>query len=419
MIDAERSALTTTAEAIPPGIVIVEEDPKLREDWKHLLHWAGCSVHFAESTDAGEAVLAHNRIDIVVAPSRMSGKDGRTFLRDVRDRFPETIRVLTASEADKPAALEAVAAGEVQQFVLVPWNHEELSHLITQTIRLQRDVRINRVRATLRSFPSIPVPSKFYMELQDLLSKRDVSVQLLIRPIERNPSLVARILQVANSVHFWTRAAVTTVSEALNLIGTQYLHTLIMGIEMFENVMKNAPPEAVERYEDVWKRALSRSIIARQIALPSRATVNPGHAHVASLLQDVGLMLRLCSDPQKYLAMEKLAHEDGGGMYDAEWRMFGTTHDHLGAALLELWNFPPPVIVAVANQHWETLGDALTGIVQVADALTTTDPHHRHDPAVDTLIAFWRERLDLYLVGIQNSAPPETPGEMTPRDVAA
>ena len=38
---------------------------------------------------------------------------------------------------------------------------------------------------------------------------------------------------------------------------------------------------------------------------------------------------------------------------------------------------------------------------------------------VDTLIAFWRDRLDLYLVGIQNSAPPETPGEMTPRDVAA
>jgi HD-like signal output (HDOD) protein len=238
-----------------------------------------------------------------------------------------------------------------------------------------------------------------------MLTKRDVSVQMLVRQIERNPSLVARILQVANSVHFWTRAAVTTVSEALNLIGTQYLHTLIMGIEMFENVMKGAPKEAFDRYEEIWKRALGRAIIARQIAMPSRNTVNPGHAHVASLLQDVGLLLRLCSEPEKYMAMEKLAEEDGSGLYDAEWRLFGTTHDHLGAALLELWNFPPPVIVAVANQHWETFGDALTGIVQVADALTTTDHHHRHDPSVDGLISFWRERLDLYLVGVEKSSP--------------
>jgi hypothetical protein len=54
----------------------------------------------------------------------------------------------------------------------------------------------------------------------------------------------------------------------------------------------------------------------------------------------------------------------------------------------------------------------LTSIVQVADRLTTPDPYHRYDLALDPLIEFWRERLQVFLVGV-NSPKQTEPGGTT------
>ncbi len=404
MIDVQHGALETTGEVMPLAILLVAPDDEQQSVWRRFLQHPGCQLLAA--ADAAQALEVLNRqpVDIIIADGSRPGLDGLAFFEELRQPCERSVRILAAPTESKEPMLEAIGRGLLDQYLATPWNDGELRESIDQTIRLQRDQRVREVRRELQKFPNLPVPSKAFARIQDMLSNENVSLNQLGREIEQNPSFVARILQVANSVHFWTRASVVSVGEALTLIGTKYVGSLILGIEMFERVMKNAPPEAKSRYESIWRNALGRSIIARHIGQSSGSVVDPGHAHIASMLQDIALLMRLASDPKRFLAMEANATASEISVYEAEWREYGSTHDHLGAALLELWNFPAPVVVAVANQHWETFGDALTSIIQVADRLTTKDPHMRYDTSIDPLIEFWRVRLEVFLVGSKESA---------------
>jgi HD-like signal output (HDOD) protein len=73
--------------------------------------------------------------------------------------------------------------------------------------------------------------------------------------------------------------------------------------------------------------------------------------------------------------------------------LFSIPHDQVGGALLELWNFPREVIFAVANHHGDSFGDALTQLVQVADALVSPEPSGPYDHSLQPVISSWKTTL--------------------------
>jgi HD-like signal output (HDOD) protein len=79
--------------------------------------------------------------------------------------------------------------------------------------------------------------------------------------------------------------------------------------------------------------------------------------------------------------------------YDADKRVFGITHNQVGAILLDYWNLPKEVVVAVARHHRRTDTDTLMQILQLAEILEGSDPTAPHDPNIDALVPIWQEKL--------------------------
>ena len=86
------------------SVLVVEDDPDLRDLVCQLLQGAGAApVGVANAEDAAN-VLASQQVDIVLCDYVLPGRNGVTFLRDVRVRHPE-VRCLAMTGHPDPFIL--------------------------------------------------------------------------------------------------------------------------------------------------------------------------------------------------------------------------------------------------------------------------------------------------------------------------
>lgn len=70
--------------------------------------------------------LKETQFSVVVSDQRMLEMDGTVFLEKVREKWPDTIRIILTGFADYEAAVDAINRGSVYRFSSKPWVDEEL-----------------------------------------------------------------------------------------------------------------------------------------------------------------------------------------------------------------------------------------------------------------------------------------------------
>lgn len=90
------------------------------------------------STDAQEAfdTIAREDIALIIADYKMPRMTGVAFLEQVRQRFPNTVRMLLSGHADIDAVIESVNRGEVFRFIKKPWIEQLLINEIKNAFEL-------------------------------------------------------------------------------------------------------------------------------------------------------------------------------------------------------------------------------------------------------------------------------------------
>ena len=117
-----------------PTVLIVDDDPKLREYIRVNLEMEGYSVKEAGSADEGLGVLDESTPDLVLLDVMMPEVDGWEMLRRVQERhgvggIPV---IMFSGKIDEQATAEATSRG-AQGFIGKPFNPQEL---INQTKQL-------------------------------------------------------------------------------------------------------------------------------------------------------------------------------------------------------------------------------------------------------------------------------------------
>jgi excisionase family DNA binding protein len=117
-----------------PTVLIVDDDPKLREYIRVNLELGGYSVKEAGSADEGLSVLDESTPDLVLLDVMMPEVDGWEMLRRVQERHGAggIPVIMFSGKADEQAADEAASRG-AQGFIGKPFNPQEL---IDQTKQL-------------------------------------------------------------------------------------------------------------------------------------------------------------------------------------------------------------------------------------------------------------------------------------------
>ncbi len=122
----------------PATLLFVDDEPGILSSLRRLFRPHGYRILVAESGALGLAELEKTPVDLVISDMRMPEMDGATFLKAVRQRWPDTVRILLTGYADVTSTVAAINEGEIYRYVSKPWDDTEIVNTVREALERYR-----------------------------------------------------------------------------------------------------------------------------------------------------------------------------------------------------------------------------------------------------------------------------------------
>ncbi|MCK5543664.1 MAG: HDOD domain-containing protein [Desulfobulbaceae bacterium] len=196
----------------------------------------------------------------------------------------------------------------------------------------------------IKSFP--PLPS-IVTQVLKITSDPESSSRDLFKVIRPDQSLATAILKMANSTFFGLTRTVSSLEQALTVLGYTETRNLVLAKSVFSSFkgMKNSGTFDVRKF---WEHSFLCGIAAKIISPEAGETAN--ELFVAGLIHDIGKLVILIAMPEKFEQIIK-ASPTGYRTFQAEQSIIDLTHDQVGMNLLKRWMFPDSLTTAAGFHH--------------------------------------------------------------------
>jgi putative nucleotidyltransferase with HDIG domain len=137
--------------AVPdkPGVLFVDDEVNILKALARLFRQEPVRVYTASSASDALALLGAESIQVVVSDQRMPGVPGVKLLAQVRERFPEVVRIMLTGYTEIDVAVDAINHGEIYRMLTKPWDDQELRATVRQALddwSMRDEIRrLNRV----------------------------------------------------------------------------------------------------------------------------------------------------------------------------------------------------------------------------------------------------------------------------------
>lgn len=143
--------------AVPelPCVLVVDDEVRSQDAIRRTLD-EDFTVLTASSADEARAQLERREVNVILCDQRMPGQTGVVFLKEVRERWPDTVRIVISGYTDSEDIIAGVNDAGIYQYILKPWVPDHLLGTVrtaAEAQTLQREV--NRLDLELRT--STPV----------------------------------------------------------------------------------------------------------------------------------------------------------------------------------------------------------------------------------------------------------------------
>lgn len=112
--------------AVERTLLLVDDEEHVGSALERLLRYDGYKILHANSGKQGLEVLAQHEVGVVISDQRMPEMSGVEFLSQVRELYPETIRIILSGYADLESVTAAINRGAIYKFFNKPWDNEVL-----------------------------------------------------------------------------------------------------------------------------------------------------------------------------------------------------------------------------------------------------------------------------------------------------
>jgi HD-like signal output (HDOD) protein len=304
--------------------------------------WEGA---FAGSiTDATEE-LGTSPFDILVVDASSSRESVVDFLATARNRWPDVLRYAITDTSDKSGVLQLM--GETHQIIAKPWEPQELVKQLRNAHNIRQSLADEKLRARISGIKTLPCLPATYNQLVTELHRKDSSPSRVADLISEDAAVTAKVLHVANSAYFGLARRVDDILQAVNLLGTDTVQSLVLSagvLSQFESV--DIAGSSIDEISSSSARIGAKSrLLAHSLGLQKRAVED---SLLSGMLLDLGrLLMAKYFHSEMQLVVEAMKQHQLP-LQKAEQRVLGTDSAAIGAYLLSLWGMADPIVEAVA-----------------------------------------------------------------------
>ncbi|MFZ6708290.1 HDOD domain-containing protein [Undibacterium sp. TC9W] len=225
-------------------------------------------------------------------------------------------------------------------------------------------ISLAQIIDSVKDLPTLPA---IVMELLNNIDNEELNMHELAQKVSHDMALTAKTLRYANSPYYSTMVKVTTVQQAISLLGLSTVRQIVITA-----ALTGCFPENNCRgfsHKDFWRHSNAVAIAARILA--RRLKLNADVAFTAGLLHDIGALVLATCYTGAYENVLAQRQELQTTQYETEKQLLGIDHALVGETLAVQWNFSEVMIKAISGHHHPEkpgLGFLAT-IVHVADGI--------------------------------------------------
>jgi two-component system response regulator HupR/HoxA len=126
-----------------PTVLVVDDEIRSQEALRRTLE-EDFEVHTASSAAEARAIMERETVHIVLTDQRMPEVSGVEFLKQVREQWPDTVRLIISGYTDSEDIIAGINEAGIYQYLLKPWHPEQLLLTLKRAAELQRLEQENR-----------------------------------------------------------------------------------------------------------------------------------------------------------------------------------------------------------------------------------------------------------------------------------
>jgi len=331
-------------------ILFVDDEPNVLNGLKRMLYsmrsvW---EMHFAGNGTEALDAMDKQPFDVVVTDMRMPRMSGDELLSQVRDRYPQTVRIVLSGHSDSKLIMGSVQ--EAHQYITKPASAEELKSKISKSCALLDLIEGPSLRGLITGMQTIPTIPNIFNQITMELKQEDPSMDKIGNLISKDPAITAKILQIVNSSFFSLPRTIESPYEAVMLLGLDTVSSLVLTIEVFSKFDKKKLD--IFDIESLWDHCVQTGQLTREIAVyEEMGKIAIDNACMAGLLHDVGKLIFMENLTKEYKKAIDLSKKENLTLHEAEIRLFAATHCQVGAYLLGLWGISSDIVETVGFHH--------------------------------------------------------------------
>ncbi|GMR16935.1 MAG: hypothetical protein BMS9Abin31_1335 [Gammaproteobacteria bacterium] len=198
----------------------------------------------------------------------------------------------------------------------------------------------------------LPSPPQATLRIVHACADESISNRELTELVIADPILTAELLRVVNSSFFSVGRKISSINQAVNIIGHRALRNMALCIAV-RDALNSADFNALDT-DSYWEDSLLRAICARHIG--EKFGFDLDECFTAGLLQDFGIMVLFYLNPDKCQHWQSLRQQTPTERYLAEKNLFGYSHDQVMQILGQAWQLPLELTEAISKHHQQYTG---------------------------------------------------------------
>lgn len=217
-----------------------------------------------------------------------------------------------------------------------------------------QSTRSDRVEVILQQLHTLPTLSPIAMRLLSLTSDDESEIAEIVRIIESDPAITAKVLSLCRRSETGLGSKISTVDRAVVMLGFDAIRNAVLSIEIY-NLFESTRPEQRKALDiddsskgrpfdsaGFWMHSIAVAVTAELLAKrrSHQPRIAPEEAFVCGLLHDLGKLALERLIPRGYERVIELAEQRQGNIAEMERSVIGIDHHTTGKRLAEQWSLP-------------------------------------------------------------------------------
>ncbi len=338
---------------MPKKILIVDDSQELRQLVTIALDFPDFVIFQAANANEALAAMTKNKPDLIVLDIMMPGTmDGFQLCKYIKSNLQsKSIKVLLLTSRAQASDIKESIQVKADGYVVKPFTPMVLQNKISELLFGSADAidfkkhktssAANEKTNSSLGFDFPPRPTSL-IAIQQESNKKYPDISIVAHEIAADITLSAALLKTVNAPFYGLQNKVTSVSDAVNLIGlTRTLH-LVTAVSIRKSI--ELPSSLANFWDDATKSAVMAASIAKHLEM------DPNLSYLMGLFHDAAIPLMAVKFPD-YLTNQLEFQNSTQGLHNAEQAKYNMNHAMLGSLLARTWYLPHPLIEAIRLHH--------------------------------------------------------------------